>query len=252
MAGTVQETTNDEVEMMSELVAQAAHDNEPHPPQMCPDDGACHHRCVAVCWRSVWCLPLSDYGVRLMARRLPPHTCRDNLIATAGPRWLLLLASRTTTSTRPLPAHAGMTRSHRGPRLPPRPAPRTRRDDPIAHDQKQLLRKPLPAHAGMTRQDRRQHTGARPAPRTRRDDTIGWTEPVGSSHRSRTRRDEPSTLGSQWRALDPFPAHAGMTRGRAAGGCAARPAPRTRRDALTAVEYSRMCHGLCGGLGFGL
>ena len=129
MAGTVQETTSDEVAMMSELVAQSAHDNEPHPPQMCPDDGACHHRCVDVCWRSVWCLPLSGYGVRLMARRLPSHTCRDNLTATVGPRCVLLLASRTTKSISPFPAHAGMTR-HRSPF--PRcvaPVPRTRRDD---------------------------------------------------------------------------------------------------------------------------
>ena len=78
MAGTVEETTSEDVVgMMSELVAQSVHGNEPHPPQMCPDDGACHHRCVDVCWRSQWCLPLSGYGSDSW-----PDDCRPTPVET--------------------------------------------------------------------------------------------------------------------------------------------------------------------------
>ena len=43
------------------LVDQAEADG-PEPDQSCPDTGRCTHRCTDICWRSIWCLPLSAYG----------------------------------------------------------------------------------------------------------------------------------------------------------------------------------------------
>ena len=55
--------TSDE-QMISELMAQAAADASEGPaaPQQCPDGGSCGHRCDDVCWRTVYCVPLSGHG----------------------------------------------------------------------------------------------------------------------------------------------------------------------------------------------
>ena len=47
--------------MIGDLVAQEAQDG-PHKPQTCPDGGFCGHRCGEICWRSIYCVPLSGYG----------------------------------------------------------------------------------------------------------------------------------------------------------------------------------------------
>ena len=57
--------TNDQTEdtrtMIGQLVDQARAAG-PEPDQECPDSGRCTHRCIEVCWRSIWCMPLSAYG----------------------------------------------------------------------------------------------------------------------------------------------------------------------------------------------
>jgi hypothetical protein len=41
----------------------------------CPDDGACHHRCGAVCWRVLMCGPLSG---KFPDDRWPPEILAAN------------------------------------------------------------------------------------------------------------------------------------------------------------------------------
>lgn len=53
--------TEDTLTMIGQLVDQAEADG-PEPDQDCPDEGRCTHRCTDVCWRTIWCEPLSAYG----------------------------------------------------------------------------------------------------------------------------------------------------------------------------------------------
>ena len=53
--------TSMEATMIAELMAQEA-DTSPAPEQSCTDGGVCHHKCVDVCWRSRYCVPLGAYG----------------------------------------------------------------------------------------------------------------------------------------------------------------------------------------------